>query len=154
MSLNYKELAEKLYCILEYDMSRPDDICEELMCEYGRFYNNTTVYHGAFGNRPEDVLNSYSGFISCTPDLQVAESFAISDYGDHVICTVMEIKLNNIYALDVQKLINDCYINCPDDELCIYIYESYNSENELLLYYEDIENNIKFLDYDMQFVEL
>lgn len=143
-NINYEELINKLYCILEYE-NRPVDICEELLFKYGKYYKNITLYHGAFGNTPEQVLNSYSGLISCTYDLVVAESFAASAYDDYDLCTVLEIKVDNVLCLDVQYLIDLCHKNCPDNKLCEYIYNSFNNENEMLLYYEDIKDNIKFI---------
>lgn len=145
--INYNELVIKLRDILEYE-DRPFDICEELLFKYGKYYNNITLYHGAFGNTQDYVLNSYKGFISCTYDLDVAESFARSFYNDSEdLCTILEIKINNVLCLDVQQLIELCYKNCPDNILCKYLYESFNNENEMLLYYEDIQDNIKFIEY-------
>ena len=146
-NINYEELSKKLFSILEYDYGRPEDVCDELMYKYGRYYNGT-VYHGAFGNTKEDVLKSYNGLVSCTYDLDVAENFARSSFSDdEEICTVFKVKLNDVFALDVQKLIEDCYKNLPNNELCKYMFEGYNSENELLMYYEDIQDNIEFLEY-------
>ena len=147
-NINYDELIIKLYAILEYE-NRPYDICEDLIYEYGRYYKDITLYHGAFGNTAEYVLNSYKGFISCTYDLDVAESFAASFYNDSEdLCTILEIKIDNVLCLDVQQLIELCYKNCPDNALCKYLYDSFNNENEMLLYYEDIKDNIKFIEYN------
>ena len=147
-NINYEELSKKLFSILEYECGRPEDVCKELMYRYGRYYNGTVVYHGSFGNTKEDVLTSYNGLVSCTYDLDVAESFARSSFSDNEeLCTVFKVKLNDVIALDVQKLIEDCYNNLPNDELCKYMFEGYNFENELLMYYEDIQDNIEFLEY-------
>lgn len=147
-NINYEKLSEKLYEILEYDNYRPEDICTELLLDYGDYYNGV-VYHGAYGNTPEDVLKSYYGFISCTYDKEIAECFARSYYSDDdsdkELCTMFKVKLNGVFGLDVQQLIEKCYVNCPDNELCRYLYDAYNSENELLLYYEDIQDNIEFI---------
>ena len=141
--INYEELAEKLLKILEYE-DRPNDVCEELMMEYGRRYDGR-LYHGSFGNTKEDVLNSYHGFISCTYDLDVAEGFAshISEDSRGVVFTF---KMKDTLALDVQNLIVSCYTRCPNSELCQYLYDGFNGENEMLLYYEDIKDNIEFLN--------
>lgn len=148
-NINYEKLSEKLFMILEYENYRPEDICAELMREYGKYYYEGTVYHGAFGNTQEDVVNSYYGFISCTYDKEIAECFARSYYHEDEeernLCTIFKVNLNGVFGLDVQQLIEKCYINCPDNELCKYLYDAYNSENELLLCYEDIEDDIEFI---------
>lgn len=145
MTINYKELSEKLIQILQYD-ERPIHICEELFNKYGRYYNNIILYHGSFGNNENSILKTYSGFISCTYDLDVAEGFAISVYDDHEICTIIEIKMDSIYCLDIQQLIEMCYVNCPNDELCKYMYEVFNSENEMLVRFNDIKDDMKILN--------
>ena len=51
----------------------------------------------------------------------------------------LKLVINNKY------IIEKCYKNCPENELCEYLYEAYNGENEMLLYYEDIEDRIEFI---------
>jgi hypothetical protein len=141
MCINYEKLAIELESILEYD-DRPEDVCEDLIYSYGKYYKNITLYHGAFGKTDKEVMKSYRGFISCTYDLDVAESFARSDD----TCTVFEIKIDNVLCLDVNYLIGECYKHCPDDPKCKYIYDSFYNENEMLLYFEDIKDNIQFIN--------
>lgn len=141
--INYEELAEKLLKIVEYE-DRPYDICEELMMEHGRSYDGR-LYHGSFGNTKEDVLNSYHGFVSCTYDLDVAEGFACH-VSEDTFGAIFTFKMKDTFALDVQQLIQDCYSHCPDNELCQYLYNGFNGENEMLLYYDDIKDNIEFLN--------
>ena len=149
MSINYEKLSEKLSEILEYDYvyGRPEDICQELMNEYGRYYDKGTVYHGASCHTEEDVRRSYYGLISCSYDKEVAESFAQSYFSDtkDEQGSVFKADISGVFCLDVQQLIEKCYINCPDNELCKYLYEAYNGENEILLYYEDIQDTIEFI---------
>lgn len=149
MSINYEKLSEKLSEILEYDYcyGRPEDICQELMVEYGRYYDRGIVYHGASCHTEEDVRRSYYGLISCSYDKEVAESFAQSYFSDtkDEQGSVFKADISGVFCLDVQQLIEKCYINCPDNELCKYLYEAYNGENEMLLYYEDIEDTIEFI---------
>ena len=64
MSINYNKLSEKLSEILEYDSvyGRPEDICQELMIEYGRYYDKGIVYHGASCHTEEDVSKTFCDF--------------------------------------------------------------------------------------------
>ena len=146
MSINYEELSRKLCEILEYDYERPIEICEELLFKYGKYYTGT-VYHGAVGMSENEVLENYYGMISCSYDKEIAESFATSAFSDDVRGSLFKIKMDRTFALDVQKLIEDCYRYC-NTELCDYLYSAYNNENEMLLYYEDIQDNIEFINID------
>ena len=148
-NINYEKLADKLHEILEYDNGdngRPEDICEELMFNYGDYYKGI-VYHGACCHTADDVRRNYYGFVSCSYDKEIAESFAQSYFSDtqDEEGVVFQVDITNVLALDVQKLINDCYKNCPSNELCKYLYDSYNSENEILVYFEDIQDSIEFI---------
>lgn len=146
--INYDELSKKLFEIVEYDYvhGRPIEICEELMLKYGRYYTGT-VYHGAGGMTENEVLENYYGLISCSYDKHIAESFAVSAFNDNDLDrgSLFKIKMDRTFALDVQLLIEDCYRHC-DNELCEYMYSAYNGENEMLLYFEDIQDSIEFIN--------
>jgi hypothetical protein len=147
MCIDYEKLIEDLGDILEYTDYRPVELCEELLYRYGEYRSNITVYHGAFGHTENEVMENYSGLISCSYDISVAKSFAgVSIREDGSFTTIFEVHVDNVLCLDIQYLLCKCAENMPDNTYIRYLVDSYFDECEILLYFDDIKQDIKFMN--------
>lgn len=138
-----KTLYDKVNSILAYGLSRPNDICDKLLEEFGEKYRyKGVVYHG-FRNintnhkTVEELLAEYTtGYISASKDIEIATEFMHQDdeeFRDSDIITgVIEIYVDeNVDNVDVERLLTKGY------EDYSYLYERLNKsfarEKEVLI---------------------
>lgn len=149
MNIDYQKLADKLSYILDYDNGdRPEDICEELMIEYGQYYN-IKLFHGSTSPY-DDIRKDYRGFVSCSRDIEVAKTFSEYNYNlDTEECwkngSIVLIQ-GPIFAVNISQLIEDCYIHLTHNVIAEYIYNAYYTEDEFLVYAEDMINQMSVVD--------
>lgn len=149
MNIDYQKLADKLDYILDYaNGDRPEDICEELMIEYGQYYD-VELFHGSTFEYT-DIRKIYNGFVSCSSDINVARRFSEYHYeNDGEECwdkgSIVKVR-GFLFAVDIAKLIDDCYRNLPNNALAEYLYNGYYEEHEFLLYAEDVVSKMSVVD--------
>lgn len=151
MNLSYQELADTLNVILDYSNGeRPEDACYDLMLHYGKYYD-VELFHGSTFEYT-DIKKYYNGFVSCSSDLNVARRFSEFHYEkDGEECwdkgSIIKVK-GCMFAVDVSKLIDDCYRNLPNNALAEYLYNGYYEEQEFLLYAEDVIDCMTIVNKD------